>query len=533
MALKWRSLGRAAIFVGYTTVFWLLLPAALLLAASAIDRRLGWPLRPQRWGWIVLLAGVAALLWGVAAIRRGARGWPIGALPPPRQTRSGPYRHVRHPIYLAFNTALLGAGLVLGSQALTLVVAPAFLPLWVLYAMVEERGLVRRFGESYRRYQRQVGLFPRLGLYRVSQAAARLFPLKVEGHHHVPRHGPAILVASHACYLDPVYLSTVTTRPIHFLTTAEAYRKGFLAWLVRRFVNVPVRRYRPDPVACREMLRLLQSGEVIGIFPEGERSAVGQYAGAQKDVARVLARLPFPVVPVGLSGNYDCGPRWAGILRSRLVSVRIGRPIAWSDIDPAWDIDTAIRALLECDPQPLRLPGLPRHKLAKVLWRCPRCLEPEAWRPADLACGACGVSYQGTPEGWLLDGGGAVHSLASLANAVRAAPETCPITTQAVASREASVYGPIRPLEPLGQGALFAAPEGLRFEELEWPTGAIRSVSTERANTLQIGTADGMWQFRCLEGSAFRLHGAIERWRRETGPSEAHAAAVDSVGARP
>jgi hypothetical protein len=215
------------------------------------------------------------------------------------------------------------------------------------------------------------------------------------------------------------------------------------------------------------------------------------------------------------------------------VSVQIGSPIVWNGVDPASDIDDAIRPLLDRNPQPLGLLGLPHHRLARVLWRCPGCLETEEWRPADLACGACGVSYRGTPEGWLLDGSGAVHSLASLGNAVRTAPETRQITTQAVAAREASVYGPIRPLEPLGQAALLAAPEGLRFEELEWPTGAIRSVSTERADTLQIATLDGMWQFRCLEGSAFRLHWAIERWRRETGRSEAQGAAADGVEAGP
>jgi hypothetical protein len=166
-----------------------------------------------------------------------------------------------------------------------------------------------------------------------------------------------------------------------------------------------------------------------------------------------------------------------------------------------------------------------------VLWRCPRCLGAEEWRAADLACGACGVSYRGSPNGWLLDEGGTAHGLAGLANAVRAAPETGPIETKAVAAREASVRGPIRPLEPLGPGTLLAAPGGLRFEALEWPTGTLRSVSTERADTLQIATREGMWQFRCLEGSVFRLHWAIERWRRDTSRSE--PGAVGSAEVRP
>ncbi len=515
---------RGLIVVLYATVFCLLLPAALWQAGMSIDAALRWAHHPSVLGVPLLAAGAALVLWGMAALWSRGGGLPIGALPPPRLTRQGPYRHVRHPIYLGFNIAVFGAGLAVGSPGLAWVVAPLFLPAWVLYALIEERGLSRRFGSEYRRYRRQVKLLPRLGLYRFTQLLhiLGLFPARASGRGHVPRRGPAVLVFNHTCYLDAVFCGTVTSRPVHHLTTAEAYRGGVKAWLVQHFVNVPVRRYRQDPAACREMLRLLAEGEVIGIAVEGERAALGGYQGALADVAGIMARLKVPVIPVGISGAYDVGPRWSDVVRRRPVRVRAGAPVNFDAASPAAAIDRAILAVLDENPQRVRLEGLPRDNLLRVLWRCPLCLREEEWRAARLACEACGVQYE-ERSGWLVDAAGRESSLAELGERVRSVADEREIVLQAGVWQERSMFGPIEPLERLGEGTVSVGPDGVRFDTLHVPIERITSVSTERADTLQVATRDGMWQLRLYEGSAFRLHLALERWRGVRGISAAAA----------
>ncbi len=56
-------------------------------------------------------------------------------------------------------------------------------------------------------------------------------------------------------------------------------------------------------------------------------------------------------------------------------------------------------------------------------------------------------------------------------------------------------------------------PEGLSFGALHIAIEAITRVGTERADTLQVATRNGMWQLRLQSGSAYRLHLAVERWR--------------------
>lgn len=509
---------RVAIVAAYLVVFWGLLPAGLWRAARELDRRwLG--VRPASPSAVVLLAAGAALLaWGMLELWRGGRGLPVSALPPPRFTRRGPYRLVRHPIYFGFDLALLGAGLVAGSPGLAWVIAPAFLPLWMLYAAIEERGLGRRFGEPYRRYRRQVGMLPRAPLYPLAQllAWAGAFRIRVEGRENVPAHGPGILVANHACYLDGVYLGSPTSRQVHLLTTAEVFRKPFSRWALERLHGIPLRRYRTDPTAMRAVLRLLAEGELVGMFPESERATLGGMQPPLERVARILARLPFPVIPVGISGSYDVGPRWADVLRPGRVTVRVGKPISLAGEDPAGALRQAIKALVDQDPQPARLAGLKRSRLERVLWCCPACLGDGAWSAERLACSGCGARFEPTADGWFRDGQGRSLSLAELAGPVWAAPAAAVTVPGVVALVERPSRGAIRPLERLGTGPLKLSPEGLAFPGLTLPISAIKSVTVERADTLQIAGVDDMWQFRVGERSAFKLQQALERWRAES-----------------
>ena len=75
---------------------------------------------------------------------------------------SGPYRWIRHPLYTAGSFFLLGLSLLADSLPLLLISCVGFS---VFYGIinVEERELVRRFGENYQNYSRSTGrLFPRL-----------------------------------------------------------------------------------------------------------------------------------------------------------------------------------------------------------------------------------------------------------------------------------------------------------------------------------------------------------------------------------
>ena len=75
---------------------------------------------------------------------------------------SGPYRHVRHPFYLAFAIGLVGVSLVTANWFVLVTGIVPFVFL-VVRTRIEEQKLIERFGVEYQDYMRRVGRFvPRL-----------------------------------------------------------------------------------------------------------------------------------------------------------------------------------------------------------------------------------------------------------------------------------------------------------------------------------------------------------------------------------
>jgi protein-S-isoprenylcysteine O-methyltransferase Ste14 len=103
------------------------------------------------------LAWSAAWLAIVAARRLGPQ-WSLDArlLPEHRLVRQGPYRHVRHPIYLAVSGLLVGLGLNLTAW-LPLAGSVALYLLGTWLRIDAEEGLLReRFGAEHARYAAEV-----------------------------------------------------------------------------------------------------------------------------------------------------------------------------------------------------------------------------------------------------------------------------------------------------------------------------------------------------------------------------------------
>jgi protein-S-isoprenylcysteine O-methyltransferase Ste14 len=113
-------------------------------------------------GMAVVAAGMAVALWATAHIKAAV----LGEVEPrlDRLVQSGPYRFVRHPIYLGMTIALVGAALALRSWPGMLGALLLFLPSEIYRARLEERALSRRFGSEWKDYAARTGfILPRVG----------------------------------------------------------------------------------------------------------------------------------------------------------------------------------------------------------------------------------------------------------------------------------------------------------------------------------------------------------------------------------
>ena len=96
-----------------------------------------------------------SLFWGasVAAIGEAIRLWAAGHLEKSREvTRSGPYRFVRHPLYVG--TMLMGLGVsIAGGSAVVALIVLAYIAITIPAAIrAEEAHLREKFAEAYDAY---------------------------------------------------------------------------------------------------------------------------------------------------------------------------------------------------------------------------------------------------------------------------------------------------------------------------------------------------------------------------------------------
>ena len=114
-------------------------------------------------GWLLVAAGLAALLPSFARFALEGIGTPAPVAPTEHLVVSGLYRHVRNPMYLAVGALIVGQALLLGRPGLLLYAALFAAAVVAFVRGYEEPALTRQFGAEYAAYRRAVpGWWPRL-----------------------------------------------------------------------------------------------------------------------------------------------------------------------------------------------------------------------------------------------------------------------------------------------------------------------------------------------------------------------------------
>ena len=154
--------------------------------------------------------------------------------------------------------------------------------------------------------------------------------LEVSGVENIPVDGGAIIAPNHLSVIDHFVVGAALPRRITYVGKAEYMDSWKTRHIFPALGMIPIDRGGGSAAerALSAAARLLDDGELFGIYPEGTRSRDGLLHRGHTGVARLALRTGCPIVPCGLTGTDEVQPpdqsmpNLFGVMR-----VRFGRPV--------------------------------------------------------------------------------------------------------------------------------------------------------------------------------------------------------------
>ncbi|MEO0495628.1 MAG: lysophospholipid acyltransferase family protein [Actinomycetota bacterium] len=177
-----------------------------------------------------------------------------------------------------------------------------------------------------------------------------LWSIRVTGTENIPTSGGAILTPNHTSVIDSFFLPAVAPRPVSFVGKAEYLDDWKTRKLFPALGMIPIDRSGGDASqrALDTAARVLEGGNLFGIYPEGTRSRTGYLHKGHTGAARLSVRTGCPIVPVGIKGSRSIQPPDRPMPNVfRPVEIHFGKPIHPATSDSVSDQRLRLRQITD------------------------------------------------------------------------------------------------------------------------------------------------------------------------------------------
>jgi 1-acyl-sn-glycerol-3-phosphate acyltransferase len=126
---------------------------------------------------------------------------------------------------------------------------------------------------------------------------------EVQGLEYLPPEGPVVIACNHVTNFDVFPMQLSLPRPIFYMAKAELFKFPLMDVALRDLGAFPVYRGEKDAWAMRHARRVLEHGQLLGMFPEGTRNKGRGLGLAKTGSARMAIENKCPIVPMVLIGT--------------------------------------------------------------------------------------------------------------------------------------------------------------------------------------------------------------------------------------
>jgi 1-acyl-sn-glycerol-3-phosphate acyltransferase len=142
--------------------------------------------------------------------------------------------------------------------------------------------------------------------------------------------GAAVIAANHTSFFDPPIVSLSWPQEVHFLARDSLFKNPLFGRFIRALNSHPVSGDGGDAVVFRTVVKLLNEGKKIILFPEGTRSERDELGQIKPGIALLISRTNSAIIPAYIHGAYQIWNRHRSFpkLWGKTACV-FGSPILW------------------------------------------------------------------------------------------------------------------------------------------------------------------------------------------------------------
>ena len=194
---------------------------------------------------------------------------------------------------------------------------------------------------------------------------------------------PYLILPTHQGFWDPFMAGIYIKHKIYYIASDAVFRSPFFKILMQLVGAIPKTKAQSDIDALKNIIRIKERGDIIGIFPEGRRTWDGVTLPLVYSTSKLIRMLKVPVVTVVFKGGFFSQPRWSFHIQKGKVQMDYkilfsGNELKTMKVD---EIHRQLADALQFDEIEYQKEAAVEFKgkktaeyLEQVLYTCPSCL---------------------------------------------------------------------------------------------------------------------------------------------------------------
>jgi len=130
--------------------------------------------------------------------------------------------------------------------------------------------------------------------------------MTIEGRHNVPKSGVFILAPTHRSILDTPITASLRRKRVRFMAADKWWKNQALGKLITALGGFPVSRGTADREALKRSIMLIDDGEPLVLFPEGERKSGPEVQPLFDGATYIAMKAGVPIIPVAIGTRMGC-----------------------------------------------------------------------------------------------------------------------------------------------------------------------------------------------------------------------------------